>query len=145
MDARSKSFLAGGLLPGATLKQRPAGFTLLEVIAATVVLAVGLAVVIESISLSLSGAAVVERSCTAHNLAADKLNRACAGDLPSLPNKGQEGLGGASYDWCIEETEEDAKGLRTVICTVSWKSRGQQRTVTVRRRQPSNPGVKEGP
>ena len=137
--------MAVGLLPGATLKQREAGFTLLEVITATVVLAVGLAVIMESISLSLSSAAVVERKCTAHNVAADKLTRACAGELSSLPRSGRDSLSGASYDWSVGETEENTEGLRAVTCTVSWNSRGQRRTIAIRRWRPTGREVKEGP
>jgi len=105
------------------------------VIAAAVVLAVALAVVVESISLSLSSARRIWRQSAAYNLAADKLNRACAGQFSTMPAEGRDALNGASYHWRLQQQWGRSDGLEHMACTVSWQGRGRQRSVTVQRRR----------
>jgi hypothetical protein len=105
---------------------------------AAVVLAVGLVIVTESISTGLTAAARTERRLVARRLAADRLNRAAAEDGPALPRQGQTRFTGVAYSWRVLEGPP-RDGLRHLLCTVRWRTRGRQRTVTLERVVPAAP------
>ncbi|KPK85171.1 MAG: hypothetical protein AMJ81_04010 [Phycisphaerae bacterium SM23_33] len=105
---------------------------------AAVVLAVGLVMVAESISAGLTAAARTERRLFAGRLAADRLNRAAAEAPAALPQEGQTHLAGVAYHWKVQQARSQG-GLGRLVCTVRWKSRGWQRTVTLERLVPAQP------
>lgn len=117
-------------LPGRT------GFSLLEMLVASVVLAVGLVIVTESISSGLTASTRVDRQLFAGQLAADRLNRAAAGEYSALPQEGKSPLGGVEYHWRLQERRHEG-GLRSLLCSVRWTSRGRQQTVTLGRQLPA--------
>ena len=113
-----------------------AGFSLLEMLGASVVLAVGLVIVTESVSSGLTASTRVDRQLFAGQLAADRLNRAAAGEYSALPQEGKNPLGGVEYHWRLQEGRHEG-GLRSVLCSVRWTSRGRQQIVTLDRQLPA--------
>ena len=108
-------------------------FTLLEVILATVILAGALLVVTESLSMSMQGASETYRRQYARDLAADKLARACAGEMPSLPSESRQAHRGVEYQWQVEAAGEPGAELRRITCKVRWEARKQSHTTVVQR------------
>ena len=123
----------------APLLVRPSGrsvagaFTLLEVILATVILVTALSVVIESLSMSLQSASETYRRQYAQDLAADKLARACAGEMTALPSEGQQEHQGRGYQWHVERASDVGDRPQRIACKVLWRGRGQSHTVVVQR------------
>lgn len=113
-----------------------AGFSLLEMLVASVVLAVGLVIVTETISSGLGASTRVERELLAGRLAADRLNRAAAGEYSALPQEGKSRFGGVEYRWRLQEGRHEG-GLRSLLCSVRWTSRGRQQIVTLDRQLPA--------
>jgi len=99
---------------------------------AAVVLAVGLVIVTGSISAGATAATRSERRLLARQIAADRLNRAAAGEYPALPAEGQTAVAGVSYRWRVTEADSDG-GLVTVICDVHWRARGRERKLMLSR------------
>jgi len=122
--------------PSASRRRRGRGFSLLEMLLAAAVLAAALLIVMESISFALTAAARMDRDQIAYRIAADRLERAAAGEYPSLPAEGQSGLAGAEYRWRVQAGPE-ADGLRPLRCIVRWESLGRGRTVMLSRHLPS--------
>ena len=108
-------------------------FTLLEVILATVILVAALSVVTESLSMSMQGASETYRRQFARDLAADRLARACAGEIASLPSEGRQEHQGVEYRWRVESTSEPGADLRRIVCKVRWRARMQSHTTVVQR------------
>ncbi len=130
--------------PAELRRARPrarAGFSLLELLVAAVVLAVGLVIVTESLSSGLTASAGVDRRLFAGQLAADRLSRAAAGEYPSFPQEGQSRQGGVEYHWELREGQRQGV-LRSVLCSVAWVSRGRREMLTLSRELPPEP---EGP
>ena len=124
--------LASALARGPGPTER-AGFSLLEMLVASAVLAVGLVIVTESISAGLTASTSVDRLFHAGQLAADRLNRAAAGEYATLPHEGKRRFEGVEYRWRLEEGDSQG-GLRLVLCNVQWTSRGRRHMVTLGRR-----------
>lgn len=137
-------FSAVSTLPAPVGRRRAGGFSLLELLVAAVVLAVGLVIVTESISAGLTAAARTERRLFAGQLAADRLNRAAAEESAALPQEGQSHFAGVAYHWQVQEARSQ-EGPRHLLCTVRWKSRGWQRTITLDRFVPVQPQRPTGP
>ncbi len=110
------------------------GFTLLEVIASTGILAVALVVVLNSISLSIRQASSTRRTAAAYELAAEKLHRTCAGEFLSLPVSGQNSSQGLPYRWRVEKQAADTEALDLLCCEVTWHSGGASRSIRLYRR-----------
>jgi prepilin-type N-terminal cleavage/methylation domain-containing protein len=117
-------------------RRRSRGFSLLEMLVAAAVLAVGLVIVTESISAGLTAATRTERRLFAGRRAADRLNRAAAEPSSALPGEGQSRWAGVPHHWRVEQAGA-RNGLRHLRCTVAWQSRGRQRTVSLERFVPA--------
>lgn len=100
------------------------GFTLLEMLVASVVLATGAVVAMQCITASVAASVDLGYRSQAQRLAASQLARASAGDLPTLPATGQEQRGAITYDWRVEQRSV-ATGLRQLTCSVQW-TRGEK-------------------
>ena len=125
------------------VRRRAGGFSLLEMMVAATVLAVGLVIVTECISSGLTAGARAERRLTASQLAADRLNRAAAGVAASA-HASTVRIAGLDYHWEIREST-DAKSLRKLRCIVRWRSRGERRMVSLDRSLPSAPAGPSAP
>ena len=127
------SMAAGPGRPART--KRKAGFSLLEMLVASAVLAVGLVIVTESISSGLTVSTGVDRELFARQLAADRLNRAAAGEYAPLPRAGRVSSGGVQYYWRVQAGGQQ-RGLRSALCVIRWTTRGRRQTVTLSRQLP---------
>lgn len=135
MTAARTSFL-----PGRPTDPRPGsrggggvglGFSLLEVLVATVILATGIAIVTGALATNQVTGARARRQSTAYDLAADVLDRAAAGELKDR-TEGERTEGPVAFGWRLEWVADDAP-LRRLRCVVSWADRGADRQVALER------------
>ncbi|MBS3734630.1 MAG: type II secretion system protein [Phycisphaerae bacterium] len=111
-----------------------AGFSLLEVLVAAVILGGALVVILGSISGSLLAEGRAARLEGAYTVADDALNRAAAGAVGALPADRRRDLGGVTYQWRVERvTGADGEMLR---CVVTWRQRNRRRRITLQRLAP---------
>jgi len=116
-------------------------FSLLEMVVASVILAAGLVVVLESVSSGLEASGRTDREAIAHRIAADRLNRAAAGESPDLGAEHSLSRRGTEYRWHVEEiASSGGPGGRALRCTVQWRARNERRRVVLERRVPAGLG-----
>jgi len=132
MPRRNKQVHRPPVSPARADGARRRGFSLLEMLVAAVVLAVGLVIVTESISSGVSAAARTERRFFAGQLAADRLNRAASGEYAALPQEGETRAAGVRYRWEVEQAPWQGR-IGLLRCTVRWESRGREQTATLSR------------
>jgi general secretion pathway protein I len=103
------------------------GFTLVEVLAAMIILGIVLPVAMRGVSLSLAAASNAKHLTEASQLADQKLSEVTlTGDWQ------QSGLGGdftpdhPDYHWTVQSEQRDY-GLSEVRVRVTWMQRGQER------------------
>ncbi len=106
---------------------RTRGFTLLEVLVAGIVLAVGAVVVLETISSSLSAAGALHRRAAGREIAADLLSKAAAGAMADLPQTGEQWRDGIVYRWTVRLLPAGDGPLQRLSCTVEWVGRSAGR------------------
>jgi len=110
-------------------------FSLLELVVASVILAAGLVVVLESVSSGIEASGRTDREAIAHWMAADRLNRAAVGESSDLSAEHTERMRGTEYRWRVEElTSGGGANGRTLRCTVQWRVRDERREVVLERR-----------
>jgi prepilin-type N-terminal cleavage/methylation domain-containing protein len=104
-----------------------AGFTLVEVLAAMIILGIVLPVAMRGVSLSLAAASNAKHTSEAAQLADQKL-----GELVITGQWQQSGMGGdftpdhPDYHWTMQSEQRDY-GLNEVRVRVPWMQRGQAR------------------
>ena len=111
--------------------RRRRGFTLVEVLATMVLLAIILPVAMKGISLAMAAGATARRTAEAAALAEAKLNELVAdGTWASGQVSGNFAPDQPDYQWhCMTATRD--YGLTEVGIRVTWLDRGQPRQLTV--------------
>ena len=106
-----------------------AGFTLVEVLAALVIMAVVLPVAMRGISLALAAASSAKHLTEASTLAESKLNQIVAeGGTTSTATSGNFDPDYPGYEWTLQTAARDY-GLTEFDLTVTWTERGQQKSL----------------
>jgi general secretion pathway protein I len=109
------------------MRAHRAGFTLIEVLAALVILGIVLPVAMRGVSLSLAAASNAKHMNEAAQLADQKL-----GEMVVTGQWQQSGGGGdfspdhPDYHWTVQSEQRDY-GLNEVRVRVTWQQRGQER------------------
>jgi hypothetical protein len=104
------------------------------VLVASVVLAAGVAVVLESLGTVTAGGSRVRRRVLAERMCADALRRYAHLPPGQVRTAFTEVVGGVSYRVEIETEPADAANLRRARCRVSWYDRGREMQVELARR-----------
>ncbi len=108
------------------------GFTLIEVLAALILVALVLPAAMQGVSLATQASADAHRRDRAASLAYDKLSDLIAtGGWSSASTEGDFGEDYPAYRWAL--TVEDWEGFTTrrVTIRVLWESRGLERTLSM--------------
>jgi type II secretion system protein I len=110
---------------------RHSGVTLVEVLAALVLVAIVLPVVMQGLTLSMRAASRARHQAEAARLAESKLNELLVlRDTAALTSTGDFGERWPEYAWRSESATRD-HGLYEVTVTVAWTERGQERTASL--------------
>lgn len=117
----------------------PSGFTLLEVLVASVVLTLGVLLVLQSVTGAMGAAGRIERRSRAQWAAADVLAGVAAGEIAPGAS-GEEVRLGTDYRWRTE-TEPAGPGRRRLICEVTWMQAGAERSIRLARLQATRGGA----
>jgi prepilin-type N-terminal cleavage/methylation domain-containing protein len=114
-----------------TRTRRRRGFTLVEVLATMVLLAIILPVAMKGISLAMAAGATARRTADAATLAEAKLNELVAdGTWTSGQLSGNFAPDQPDYQWqCVTATRD--YGLTEIGVRVTWLDRGLPRQLTV--------------
>jgi type II secretory pathway pseudopilin PulG len=107
-------------------------FSLLELLVASVILAAGLVVVLQGISLGVRSSASSGTKATAYRLADDRLHRAAVGELAGGDSGQYHADGGSPLEWRLESGAYD-RGCRRLRCVVTWRATGRERQVELSR------------
>jgi general secretion pathway protein I len=106
------------------------GFTLIEVLAAMVLMAIVLPVTMQALSVSLAAASSARHTTEASGLAQEKLNELISTDQLNANPSGDFGTDHPGYRWEISSTDRDYN-LTEVSIHVSWLERGQQKSLSL--------------
>jgi len=107
------------------------GFTLVELLVATVLLAVGLASMQAAIGACLGALGRVQGYRTAELLVQEKMTELWTGQLPLQEAEGDFGEGREGYSWSLQVANTDREGLQEVLLTVTDPDGRQYRTATL--------------
>ena len=108
------------------------GFTLIEVLATLMLVAIVLPVVMNGLSLCLATAGHARSQTEASSLAQTKLTELLMStDLPHAALSGDFGSDWPGYRWTAQVAGWEGTTLRQVDVTVTWKQRGKERAVTL--------------
>jgi len=108
------------------------GFTLVEVLATLVLLAVILPVAMRGIALDTRTAADARDRAEAASLAETKLSELLSsGAWQSGEQSGDFGADWPQYAWKVEVSDWEGSTLKLLSVRVEWTSRGQQRNASV--------------
>lgn len=119
--------------------RRQSGFTLLEVLVATVILAAGVVLISQSISRGIWGLALSRQYTTATFLAQQKLAELVAGIISANETRGDFGEEYPSYSWELDfaDVGDPMLDLEEVTLTVRWDAgRGERSVVVTTLREP---------
>ena len=113
--------------------RRAAGFSLLEVLLAMVVVGIAIAGIAQGFAVGIVSAGLARNTTTAAALARARLSEFEAGLRPSDVNADGDfaDLGEEEYRWKLVSTAGDRPGLYQLVLTVSWPDRGGERDLTV--------------
>src|SRR5438045_1644546 len=116
--------------PGsAAMKRR--GFTLIEVLATMVLLAIVLPVAMRGVSVSLAAAENAQHRAEAASLGEAKLNSMIAtGEWSNTAPSGDFGGDWPGYQWSLQTQQRDFNTTE-VMLTVTWTERGSQRSLPI--------------
>ena len=112
-------------------RRRRSGFTLLEVLATLLLLAIVLPAVMKGYSMALAAASTAKHTAEASSLAQSKLN-----DLLTQGVSSASGLAGdfspehPEYQWSYQSAPRDF-GVTEVRLIVTWLEQGRQRTMNL--------------
>jgi len=116
-------------------RARRAGFTLMEVLAALLLIGIVLPVAMEGITRSVEAGSSAKRRAEAATLAEGKLNEVIIlGSANLIDESGEFGPEWPGYMYAVtSQTQDynDALGLIEVTVTVTWPERGDQRALKV--------------
>lgn len=115
---------------------RQCGFTLIEVLAAAVILSAALSVVIGSIAHSINASQDVEFKTRASELCSEMLDRAAVGEFGKMPAEGVEVFPRVEFNWQItsQAVENISEQESVLTCDVTWSSKNKTRSVSMQRR-----------
>jgi len=106
-------------------------FTLIEVLATMLLMAIVLPVTMRGVSLSVAAAGTARHLAEASMLGEAKLNEwVVTGDFATAGSLGDFGDDWPAYAWTIQTTSREY-GLTEVTLTVSWQERGQVKTLVL--------------
>jgi prepilin-type N-terminal cleavage/methylation domain-containing protein len=117
-------------------RRRRRGFTLVEALAALLLVAIVLPVVMRGVTVATRAASSARRNTEAASLAQSKLNELVAtGQWRSGYLAGQfddtDGDSGYDYTWSAEATRWSEPYVRQLAVSVNWTSGGAQQAVTL--------------
>jgi prepilin-type N-terminal cleavage/methylation domain-containing protein len=112
-------------------RRRPSAFTLVEVLATMVLLAIILPIAMRGVSMAMAAASNARRTAEATSLAEAKLNMLLAdGTWASGSLSGDFSPDQPEYQWaCLTQTRD--YGLTEVAVRVTWTDRGHTREMIV--------------
>src|SRR4051812_19730609 len=106
------------------------GFTLIEVLATMMLLAIVLPVTMQALSVSLSAASSARHLTEASGLARAKLNELIATAQWDNTSSGDFGADNPGYRWETSNAARDY-GVTEIMIRVSWTERGQERQLSL--------------
>jgi prepilin-type N-terminal cleavage/methylation domain-containing protein len=107
------------------------GFTLIEVLATMVLLAIVLPVAMRGVSVSLAAASSAQHRAEAASLGEAKLNSMVAtGEWSNTAPSGDFGADWSGYQWTLQTQARDFNTTE-VMLTVTWTERGTQRSLPI--------------
>ena len=107
------------------------GFTLIEVLATMVLLAIVLPVAMRGVSVSLGAAENAQHRAEAASLGESKLNTLVStGEWSNTAPSGDFGADWPAYQWTMQTTQRDFNTTE-VMLTVTWTERGTQRSLPI--------------
>ena len=106
------------------------GFTLIEVLATMVLMAIVLPVTMQALSVSLAAASSARHTTEASGLAQAKLNELISTGQMNATSNGDFGTDHPGYRWEIGSAARDYN-LTEVTIRVLWLERGQEKQLTV--------------
>ena len=108
------------------------GFTLIEVLATLMLVAIVLPVVMNGLTLCLATAGHARSQAEAASLAQTKLTELLVSeDVQQAALSGDFGTDWPGYRWAAQVTAWEGTTLRQVEVTVTWKQRGRDRALTL--------------
>jgi type II secretory pathway pseudopilin PulG len=108
-----------------------AGFTLVEVRAAMLIMAVVLPVAMRGVSLALAAASSAKHTSEASALAESKLNQIVAeANANGVATSGDFAPDHPDYQWNLQTVSRDY-GLTELDLTVTWQERGRTKSLTL--------------
>lgn len=109
-----------------------AGFTLIEVLMAMAIFAIGILAVGSMQVAAMNGGASARRSTDAATIAQDQIEKIIAGSYDALAAPADAVVNGRySLNWTVSETDLDSDGdndAKNVKVTVTWPEKGGNRT-----------------
>jgi general secretion pathway protein I len=110
---------------------RQSGFTLIEVLAAMLIMAVVLPVALRGVSLALAAASNARHLSEASSLAQSKLNELAVEGATGTTDSGGDFMPDhPGYQWQLQTADRDY-GVTELDLTVTWQERGQNKTLTL--------------
>lgn len=112
------------------ITRRRRAFTLIEVLATMVLLAIVIPVCMRAISLAIAAASSARHNSEAASLAQEKLNEIVLTGIGSAATSGDFAPDHPDYKWNLETQSRDYS-LTEADLTVTWIERGQQHSMLV--------------
>lgn len=109
---------------------RRRGFTLVEVLASVAILAIVIPFVMQGASLATSKASLARHQAEAATLGEAQLNDLVVEDLWETQTQGNF-PDFPLYRWSLQQQQRSEADVTELMLTVTWKERGQDRTLNV--------------
>jgi type II secretion system protein I len=115
-----------------TAERARSGFTMVEVLASLALVAVILPVAMQGISLAMGAADLARDRIEAGGLAEAKLNEVLAdGSWQNGDESDDYGTERPGWNWALTVEDWSGTTIQLVEVTVTWKSRGRERSVAI--------------